>query len=111
MTGADIGDLDLLEFTRTWRAGYMRRTKAIAAGEPGPTNVDALHREVRRLFPSQRASGAMRFGLTSTSCWTSCWENQSGVHWRYGTTQLERRCAISGIVSTVRRLPAMTEQY
>lgn len=52
MIGADIGDLDLLEFTRTWRAGYMRRTKAIAAGEPGPTNVDALHREVRRLFPS-----------------------------------------------------------
>ena len=42
---AELEGLDLLEFTKTWRAGYMRRTKAIAAGEPGPTNVDVLHRE------------------------------------------------------------------
>lgn len=39
-------ELDLLNFVIVWRAGYMRETKAIAAGKPGTNNVDILHREV-----------------------------------------------------------------
>ncbi|ORY73246.1 HAD-like domain-containing protein [Leucosporidium creatinivorum] len=41
-----LGEIDLLVFTKEWRAGYMRRTREIAAGAEGPTNVDALHREL-----------------------------------------------------------------
>ncbi|SCV67469.1 BQ2448_5080 [Microbotryum intermedium] len=44
--GLDVGSIDLLQFTKEWRAGYMRRTREIAAGAPGPTNVDKLHREL-----------------------------------------------------------------
>lgn len=46
MGTADIGEIDLLDFTKVWRAGYMRRTREIAEGAPGPTNVDVLHREL-----------------------------------------------------------------
>ncbi|GAA5855746.1 hypothetical protein JCM9279_004055 [Rhodotorula babjevae] len=43
--------LDWLDFTRRWRNGYMTRTREIAAGKPGPGNIDDLHLE-ERLFPS-----------------------------------------------------------
>ncbi|KAM0754676.1 haloacid dehalogenase [Meredithblackwellia eburnea MCA 4105] len=36
----------ILQLTRDWRAGYMIRTREIAAGAPGPTNVDVLHLEL-----------------------------------------------------------------
>ncbi|SCZ93819.1 BZ3500_MvSof-1268-A1-R1_Chr6-3g08906 [Microbotryum saponariae] len=42
----ELGSIDLLQFTKQWRAGYMRRTREIAGGAPGPTNVDQLHREL-----------------------------------------------------------------
>ncbi|KAM0788539.1 hypothetical protein ACM66B_001667 [Microbotryomycetes sp. NB124-2] len=44
--GLKIPSEDLLEFTQTWRRGYLRRTREIAQGAPGPTNVDELHREL-----------------------------------------------------------------
>ncbi|GAA5930953.1 hypothetical protein JCM1841_003662 [Sporobolomyces salmonicolor] len=50
-SGAGVGGpvvegIDWLSFTREWRAGYMRRTKEIAHGAPGPGNIDDLHLEI-----------------------------------------------------------------
>ncbi|GAA5946330.1 hypothetical protein JCM3775_007106 [Rhodotorula graminis] len=39
-------DVDWLGFTRRWRQGYMTRTREIAAGKPGPGNIDGLHLEI-----------------------------------------------------------------
>ncbi|CEQ42930.1 SPOSA6832_04822, partial [Sporobolomyces salmonicolor] len=55
-SGAGVGGpvvegIDWLSFTREWRAGYMRRTKEIAHGAPGPGNIDDLHLEVRLASP------------------------------------------------------------
>ncbi|KAK4058548.1 hypothetical protein OIO90_000710 [Microbotryomycetes sp. JL221] len=44
--GIDLTGLDLLEATKQWRRGYLRRTREISEGAPGPTNVDDLHREL-----------------------------------------------------------------
>ncbi|KAL4244606.1 HAD-like hydrolase superfamily protein [Abortiporus biennis] len=40
------GDEDWDEFAREWRAGYMRRTREIAQGAEGSTNIDIVHREL-----------------------------------------------------------------
>ncbi|GAA6031830.1 hypothetical protein JCM8097_002011 [Rhodosporidiobolus ruineniae] len=45
-TGTELSATDWLEFTRRWRAGYMKRTREIAAGGEGPGNIDDLHLEI-----------------------------------------------------------------
>lgn len=42
----DILEIDWMKFTRDWRAGYMKRTREIAAGGEGPNNIDELHLEL-----------------------------------------------------------------
>ncbi|KAK4053496.1 hypothetical protein OIV83_001663 [Microbotryomycetes sp. JL201] len=52
--GVASGSLDLLDFTRQWRRGYLRRTREISQGAPGPTNLldDLLGQEAWRALSS-----------------------------------------------------------
>lgn len=73
-------DATLLEFTRTWRAGYMRRTREIARGAPGPTNVDALHRELldEVLLAPEYKSFAASWNDTARDELVQCWHKLDG---------------------------------
>ncbi|GAA6061555.1 hypothetical protein JCM10212_001087 [Sporobolomyces blumeae] len=42
----EIAGINWLEFERRWRSGYMTRTREIAQGGEGPSNVDELHLEI-----------------------------------------------------------------
>ncbi|POY72689.1 hypothetical protein BMF94_4518 [Rhodotorula taiwanensis] len=43
---SDLGGVDWSVFAERWRAGYLRRTREIAAGASGPSDVDELHLEL-----------------------------------------------------------------
>jgi len=37
---------DWHKFAQLWRKAYMQTTRRIASGEPGPSNVDVMHRQI-----------------------------------------------------------------
>merc|ERR1719487_2640028 len=44
--GAGLQGIDWSAFAEQWRAGYLRRTREIAAGASGPGDIDELHLEL-----------------------------------------------------------------
>ncbi|KAL8286491.1 hypothetical protein RQP46_004508 [Phenoliferia psychrophenolica] len=70
----------MLTFTRTWRAGYMRRTREIANGAPGPTNVDVLHRELldEVLLAPEYSKFASAWNDTARDELVQCWHKLDG---------------------------------
>ncbi|TKA57519.1 hypothetical protein B0A53_00750 [Rhodotorula sp. CCFEE 5036] len=45
-SGAGLEGIDWSAFAEQWRAGYLRRTREIAAGASGPGDIDELHLEL-----------------------------------------------------------------
>ncbi|TNY20858.1 HAD-like domain-containing protein [Rhodotorula diobovata] len=58
--GGEDSQVDWLAFAQRWRDGYMVRTREIAAGKPGPGNIDSLHLEILDTLLEQDEYKALR---------------------------------------------------